>query len=506
MVHVLLLRATSTTGETKVGFHAMLDVSHRLLLCYSRPTVGGVTEEPPTFGRSTSGCGAGPRSGYVQQLAAALSESDHDVTLASGGEEAIARLPDADIDLVLTDLQMGRVGGIEVLEAARRLRPDVPVVVLTGHGTINDAVEAMRKGALDFLTKPVDLDRLDLVIARVVRNRELMLENTRLRKELASQNKRAGAGPRLIGESPAIKTLLADIERIATTTATVLVLGESGTGKELVADYIHACSLRNKAPLVRVNCAALAEGVLESELFGHERGAYTGAVRAHRGRFEAAHGGTLFLDEIGDLSVSSQLKLLRALQERSIERVGSNQPIAVDVRVIAATNRDLRSAVAEGQFREELFYRLSVVVLHVPSLRERRSDVPLLGHAFLTEFAARHGRGIEGFSDEARRHLASHDWPGNVRELRNAVESMVVRAAGPLIEAADVDAWFAETPERGEISLPVGRPLEEIDLAYIERTLDSVGGNKTQAARLLGIGTKTLYRKLERSRRDEDEG
>ena len=435
-----------------------------------------------------------------RQLAAALRDADHQVVLASGGEEAIARLPEADIDLLLTDLKMGAVGGLEVLEAARRLRPDLPVVALTGHGSIGAAVEAMRKGAQDFLTKPVDLDRLDLVIARAARSRELLVENIRLRQELADSKAGAPTRPHIVGDSPAIKALLADIERIASTTATVLILGESGTGKELVAETVHACSARAKGPLVRVNCAALADGVLESELFGHERGAYTGAVRAHRGRFEVANGGTLFLDEIGDLSVSSQLKLLRVLQERTIERVGSSTPIAVDVRLIAATNRDLRAAVADGSFREELFYRLSVVDLLVPPLRDRRGDVALLAEAFRAEFAARHDRAVQGFSDEAVRRLLARDWPGNVRELRNAVESMVVRSLGPLIEEADVEGQFAVAPERGEISLPVGRPLDEVDLAYIHRTLDAVGGNKTRAARLLGIGTKTLYRKLERSR------
>ena len=438
-----------------------------------------------------------------RQLAAALSEAGHDVVLASGGEDAIARLRDLNVDLVLTDLKMGNVGGLEVLEAARRLRPDVPVVMLTGHGSIEAAVEAMRRGAQDFLTKPVDLDQLDLIIARAARSRALMLENIRLRRELAERSGDASGYRHMVGESPSIKALLADIDRVANTTATVLILGESGTGKELVADTVHACSGRAKGPMVRVNCAALAEGVLESELFGHEKGAYTGAVRANRGRFEAANGGTLFLDEIGDLSVSSQLKLLRALQERSIERVGSSRAIPVDVRLIAATNRDLRAAVAEGTFREELFYRLSVVVLQVPSLRERRGDVALLADAFCSEFAVRHGRAVQGFSPDATRRMLAWDWPGNVRELRNAVESMVVRSLGPLIEEADVEALLAGTPDTDEVSLPVGRSLEEVDLAYIRRTLDAVGGNKTRAARVLGIGTKTLYRKLGRSH-DED--
>ena len=434
-----------------------------------------------------------------KQLGQALRESGFTVEVAASGEEALARLPDLDIDVLLTDVQMGRVGGMDVLETAGRVRPDVPVLVLTGHGSIDLAVEAMRKGAADFLTKPVDLDRLELLIARAARSRALMQENERLRRELADAGDRTVDGHSFLGDSPAVRALLADVERIAPTTATVLIQGESGTGKELVAERIHAESKRAEGPLIRVNCAALAEGVLESELFGHEKGAYTGAMKARRGRFEAANGGTLFLDEIGDLSVSSQLKLLRVLQERTIERVGSTRPIHVDVRLIAATNRDLRAAVADGTFREELFYRLSVVVLELPALRARNGDIRLLSEAFTAEFAARHGRSVDGLTPAAIQRLNDHGWPGNVRELRNAIESMVIRAAGATISASDVEAQLDASLNRPQVSVAVGHTLAEVDLAYIRRTLDMVGGNKTLAARMLGIGTKTLYRKLDRA-------
>ncbi len=434
-----------------------------------------------------------------KQLSQALRESGFTVDVAASGEEALARLPDLDVDVLLTDVQMGRVGGMDVLEAAGRTRPDVPVLVLTGHGSIDLAVEAMRKGAVDFLTKPVDLDRLELLIARAARSRALMVENQRLRRELADCSDRQPGNRSFLGTSPTVRALLADIERIAPTSATVLVLGESGTGKELVAERIHAHSKRADGPLIRVNCAALAEGVLESELFGHEKGAYTGAMKARRGRFEAANGGTLFLDEIGDLTVSSQLKLLRVLQERTIERVGSTKPIRVDVRLIAATNRDLRAAVADGSFREELYYRLSVVVLELPGLRARNGDIRLLSEAFVAEFAGRHGRPIEGLTPGAIQRLNDHDWPGNVRELRNAIESMVIRAAGTQISGADVEAQLDASLQRPQVSVAVGHTLAEVDLAYIRRTLDTVGGNKTLAAKMLGIGTKTLYRKLERA-------
>jgi len=426
------------------------------------------------------------------QLAQALEESGHEVQTAASGEEGIARLEATDFELVITDLVMGSVGGLEVLEEARKKQIPTPVLIVTGQGSISAAVEAMQRGAVDFLTKPIDLDRLELVIEKAMATRRILHENAELKRRLAGR-----AGDRkLLGTSPRMLELLADIERIAETNATVLILGESGTGKELVAEAIHNQSKRSGARLVKVNCAALAEGVLESELFGHERGAYTGAHRTREGRFEAAHRGTIFLDEIGDLSVPSQLKLLRVLQEKMFERVGSTQSIEVDVRVVAATNRDLERAVADGTFREELYYRLSVVTLRLPSLRERKGDLPLLIDTFIKEFNAIHGRSITGISPGAMQTLSRYAWPGNVRELRNCIEALVVMSRINEITETALPGHVRSGSESGQIAIPLGRTLDDVNRSYILKTLESVGGNKAKAARILGIGTKTLYRRL----------
>ncbi|MFH1811420.1 MAG: sigma-54 dependent transcriptional regulator [Pseudomonadota bacterium] len=427
------------------------------------------------------------------QLKQALEESGHEVLVAASGDEAIARLPTADLDLVISDLRMGTVDGLAVLDAVRSQRPETPVVILTGQGSIDTAVEAMRRGAVDYLTKPVNLDRLDLVIVKALASRRLLRENAELRRQLAG---RGGLRP-LLGGSLPMQRLKADIDRIAGTVATVLLLGESGTGKELAAEAIHRNSSRAEHPLIKVNCAALSEGLLESELFGHERGAYTGAHRSREGRFEAAEGGSIFLDEIGDLSVASQLKLLRVLQERTVERVGANATIPVDVRVIAATNKDLQAAVRDGSFREELYYRLSVVTLRLPALRDRHEDLELLLEAFLQEFNAIHGRQVQRLSGAALQRLRAYAWPGNVRELRNCMESLVVMARGESIELADLpDHLRATEAGTDQFSIPLGRTLDDVEREYILRTLSSVVGNKARAARVLGIGAKTLYRKL----------
>lgn len=426
------------------------------------------------------------------QLSGALEESGHQVEVAASGEEAIARMQGDDFDLIISDLVMGAVGGLEVLAAASKHCATTPVLIMTGQGSIDTAVEAMRRGALDYLTKPVNLDRLDLAIEKALRSRRLLCENAELKRQLVGRQ----GDRRLLGDSPAMRQLLADIERSADSNATVLLLGESGTGKELAAEAIHRHSPRTAGQLVKVNCAALAEGVLESELFGHERGAYTGAHRARQGRFEQASGGTIFLDEIGDLTVASQLKLLRVLQERTVERVGSNSPIPIDVRVIAATNRDLDRAVAGGTFREELLYRLSVVKLTLPPLRERRGDVELLTGAFVREFNRIHGRAVESMNPDAIRALEAHTWPGNVRELRNCIESLVVMARSSQLSVEDLPLHIRSGGADGELSMPLGRTLDHVEREYILKTLDSVGGNKARAARVLGIGNKTLYRKL----------
>ena len=436
-----------------------------------------------------------------RQLAGALEDSGYAVEVAASGEAGLAQLRALAPDVIITDLKMGGLGGLDVVEHTRRERPDTPVIILTGHGNIETAVDAMRRGALDFLTKPVDLDRLELVIEKALRSRALLQENSTLRRQLSE---RRAAKRSLLGHSSAMQTLLAAIERVADTSATVLILGESGSGKELVAETIHRLSGRAGGPLVKVNCAALPETLLEAELFGHERGAFTGAHRSRTGRFEAADGGTMFLDEIGDLNLAAQLKLFRVLQERVIERIGASRPIPVDVRLVTATNRDLAAEVRAGRFREELYYRLRVVELATPPLRARAEDVPLLAEAFCRELAAEHGRSVEGFSRTALNALVRHPWPGNVRELRNVVESAVVMARGREIELADLPAELRGSEGAvAALTVPYGEALADAERRYILATLDQVGGNKTQAARQLGVGAKTLYRKLESYGRHE---
>ena len=430
----------------------------------------------------------------LQGLCAALGDSGYEVIGAASGEEAMARLDLSPVDVIVSDVMMGRVSGIDLLSHVQRHYPDISVILLTAYGTIESAVEAMRRGAYDYLTKPINLDKLELLVERACKRRELLRENRQLRRQLRRQFSVSG----IIGQSRAMQRILQQVSQIAPTGASVLIQGESGTGKELVASAIHHHSgPRAEGPLVKVNCVALAESLIESELFGHERGAFTGAHRTRKGRFELASGGTLFLDEIGDLSVATQLKLLRAIQEREIERVGGQSPIPVDVRLIAATNRDLEQAMREGAFREELYYRLKVVTLQIPPLRERPEDIrPLLEH-FLAQFCREHGRQIRGFSEQALARLTAHAWPGNVRELRNCVESLVVTTRGEEIGVRDLPSALLEEEGQGRVlQVPMGRRLEDVERRYIMQTLEMLGNNKARAAQVLGISKKTLYRRL----------
>jgi len=430
----------------------------------------------------------------LQGLCAALGDSGHEVIGAASGEAAMARLDLSPVDVVVSDVMMGRVSGIDLLSHMQQHYPDTAVILLTAFGTIESAVDAMRRGAYDYLTKPINLDRLELLVARACRRQGLLRENRELRRQL-----RQFSVCGIIGQSAAIRQILEQVEQIAPTAASVLVQGESGTGKELVATAIHHHSgPRAEGPLVKVNCVALAESLIESELFGHERGAFTGAHRTRKGRFELASGGTLFLDEVGDLSVATQLKLLRAIQEREIERVGGQTPIAVDVRLIAATNRDLEQAMQQGSFREELYYRLKVVTIQIPPLRERPDDIrPLVEH-FLQLFCREHGKQIGGFSDAAMARMSAHAWPGNVRELRNCVESLVVTVRGHEIRQRDLPPTMQSQDEGNPhlLALPMGRTLEQVEQRYILRTLQMLSNNKARTAQVLGISKKTLYRRL----------
>ncbi len=381
---------------------------------------------------------------------------------------------------------------MDLLDYVQKHHPDTAVILVTAFGTIEQAVGAMRKGAFDYLTKPINLDRLELLVHRAHRRIALERENRDLRRQLRSQFSVSG----IIGQSDAMRDILRQIEQIATTNASVLIRGDSGTGKELVASAIHHHSRRADGPLVKVNCVAFADGVVESELFGHERGAFTGAHRTRQGRFEAANQRTLFLDEVGDLSVPTQLKLLRAIQEKEIERVGGQTTITVDVRLIAATNRDLEQAMKEGQFREELYYRLKVVTLTIPSLRERPEDIPLLLKYFCKHFCEEHEKEINGFSKRATERLCAYHWPGNVRELRNCVESLVVTGRGHEITVGDLPASLAPDEHPTIVPMPMGLAIEEVERRYVLRTLKRLGGNKARTAKVLGMSKKTLYRRL----------
>jgi two-component system response regulator HydG len=424
----------------------------------------------------------------------------HEVVLAEDFDAALRALRERSFDLVLTDVVLPEgKDGMDLLPEVKRLQPRTPVVVMTAYGTIEKAKRAMREGAYDFLEKPLDVPRLRAVVESALRAREDVAASETLRESLARDGVwREG----FVGASPAIHEVFRTVAKVAPTNATVLLLGESGTGKELVAEALHAAGSRSRGPFVKVNCAALAESLLESELFGHVKGAFTGAVADRAGRFQAADRGTLFLDEVGDIPLHTQVKLLRVLQTREIERVGDSRPLRVDVRLVAATNADLEAKVRKGTFREDFYFRLKVVTIRMPPLRERRTDIRLLAEHFRRLYSERHGRTTTGFSAEALRVLSTHEFPGNVRELENLVEAAVVLSEGPEI---GVDALPSEVggrqrvedlPEADVIRIPAGTPLPEAERVVILDALARTGGNKTAAARILKIGLRTLYRKL----------
>lgn len=428
-------------------------------------------------------------------LGAAFEMEGYEVRLASNGQEGLDQIAKGDIDLVVTDLRMDGISGEEVLRRVTTQNPGIPVIVLTGHGSIDAAVDAMRNGAYDFLTKPLNLDQLLMIAKRALQGRELSLQH----KELKAQVDQTKSLEGMIGKSAAMQKIAELIKKVAPSKASVLITGESGVGKEVVADAIHALSGRKDHECVKVHCAALSETLLESELFGHEKGAYTGADQMAKGRFELAHNSTIFLDEIGEIDQSTQVKLLRVLQEKKFERVGGSQTIEVDVRVVAATNKNLEELVKQGKFREDLFYRLNVVRIEVPPLRERKDDIPLLIAHFLKEFEAEAkdlGKTITGVDSRARSALYKYDWPGNIRELRNCMESAVVMCSGGEITLDDLPPTISKATAAENITIPAGSTLEEAEKIVIEQTLAANKGNKSKTAELLGIGRKTLQRKL----------
>lgn len=417
---------------------------------------------------------------------------DYNVKTAKNGKEGLSLVEKGDIDLVVTDLKMDGISGEEVLRRVTTETPGIPVIVLTGHGSIDAAVDAMKNGAYDFLTKPLNLDQLNMIVKRALENRELSLQHTMLKKELSD----ATSFDKMIGKSNEMRRLFELVKKAAPSRASVLITGESGVGKELVADAVHNLSPRKDKAFIKVHCAALSESLLESELFGHEKGAFTGADSMKKGRFELAHGGTIFLDEIGEINQTTQIKLLRVLQERKFERVGGEETIEVDVRVVAATNRNLEEEVKAGRFREDLYYRLNVVHLNVPPLRERKDDIPLLIDSFVKKFSAENGKQISGVENRARQALYKYDWPGNIRQLQNCIESAVVMCSGSEISLEDLPPTVSEFSGGENISVPMGISLEDAEKIIIRGNLAFNKGNKTKTAEILGIERKTLSKKI----------
>lgn len=422
-----------------------------------------------------------------------LSRWGYAVEEADDGDGAVSLVRERPWDLILMDVRMARLSGLEALPEIRSLNPAIPVIIMTAYSSVEAAVEALKKGAYDYLTKPLDFDELRIVMERATEHRRLREENTLLRQTLES---RFDSGS-IIGRSAPMTELLETISQVAPSDATVLITGESGTGKELFAGAIHFNSRRREGPFVKINCGALTETLLESELFGHEKGAFTGADRRKEGTFRHADGGSLFLDEVSDMTHAMQVKLLRVLQEREIVRVGGNEPIPVDVRIIAATNRDPRREVEQGRLREDLFFRLNVVQVTVPGLRHRREDIPLLAQRFLEDFAEKNRRSITGFTPRAMDHLVKHSWPGNVRELMNVIERAVVLSRKDYIDAEDLSLFYCAS---GNVASGHQQqlPLEQMEQRAILETLDSAGGNKSEAARRLGITRRTLHKKLKK--------
>lgn len=432
---------------------------------------------------------------HRETLRTLLEEWGYATVGAASGEAAVALCREQPFDLILMDVRMSGMSGIEATRAIRAYNPAIPIVIMTAYSDVENAVEALKSGAYDYLTKPLAFDALKPALERALDHAALRDEVRVLRDSLSSSFDTRN----VIGKSPAMRQLLGMVSAIAPSEATVLITGESGTGKEVAARLIHANSNRRNGPYVAVNCAALSETLLESELFGHEKGAFTGAEKRREGRFLAADKGTIFLDEVGEIPLAMQVKLLRVIQERELQRVGGDQTVKVDVRILAATNRDLRQEVEEGRFRQDLYYRLNVVSLQLPPLRERSEDIPLLAMHFLKMFAERNAKIVKGFTPAAMDRLLKYSWPGNVRELENAVERAVVLLIGEYVSERELPPSLTEESEAGKTpKRDFGNmTLEEIERMAVLDTLEQVGGNKSEAARRLGINRKTLLAKLE---------
>jgi two-component system response regulator HydG len=442
--------------------------------------------------------------GILDTLKILLKNSGFHVETAQGGRAGLAALNSSVPDIVLTDIRMPQVGGIQILERAQELDPEMPVILMTAQATLQSAIDAVNRGGFYYIQKPFANDDLVAICRRAAEYRELRSENKHLKREIRRREKSTSVKP--LGKSKTFLDVLRLAEQVAPTDSTVLILGQSGTGKEVVSRYIHDLSERSDGPFFSINCGALPENLLESELFGHVKGSFTGAVRDKQGMFMAARGGTFFLDEIAEMTPATQVKLLRVLQEREALPVGGTEPIPVDVRVIAATNRDLDEEIRRGSFRTDLYYRLNVISLYLPPLRERRDDILLLAEAFLARIARQRGEEVKRLTDASVEAISTYDWPGNVRELENALEHAAVLAHGPELEPAVLPARVLEPKAQPLVGdrPPENPTLEVIEQAYIKWVLDAEGGNKSRAAEVLGIDPSTLYRKL--SRYDSDSG
>lgn len=432
---------------------------------------------------------------HCQMLEVVLKAEKYATQRAQDGQSAIEAVKERFYDLILMDIRMNRVGGIEALEKIKEISPDIPIIMMTAYGSVDTAVQAMRSGAYDYLTKPLDIDELKILVAKALRHHQLEKENIFLKEQLGSRFDFSN----IIGRSRAMKELLETVAMVAPSEATVLILGESGTGKELIANAIHQNSPRSNHPFIKVNCAALPETLLESELFGHEKGAFTGAVSRRQGRFHLAHKGSILLDEIAEMSMATQSKILRVLQEREFEPIGSSETVKVDTRIITATNKNLQEEVKANRFREDLYYRINVVNLNVPSLRDRREDIPLLVDFFLKRYAKKNHRNLKGFTPKAMDLLMRYDWPGNIRELENVVERSVIMMRGDFITPDEFPGVLKSLdPEYEQISAEMlsGKSLKEMEKAMIMRTLQETDGNRTRAAEILGISRRTLQLKL----------
>lgn len=433
-----------------------------------------------------------PRVG--ESLRLLLQKKGYSTLLASNGKEGLQLFRQETVDLVITDVVMPKMGGLELLEAVKALRPETEVIVISAQGTIEKAVQAMKLGAFDFIEKPINPRVISLLVERALEKQTLILQNRDLRSQLEDRFHFKN----IIGRSEKMVNIFNLIRHIAPYDSSVLIIGESGTGKELIANAIHYNSPRAAMPFIKVSCASLSEGIIESELFGHEKGAFTGAIASRKGRFELAHQGTLFLDEVEDIPLSTQIKLLRVLQEGEFERVGGNKTIKVNIRIIAASNRDLQEAVRNSTFREDLYYRLNVVNIKLPALRERKEDIPFLVQFFIEKFNKKYQMNVKGVSQRAMSLLMDYSWSGNVRELENTIESSLVVHTPEVLDIQHLPPEIREFKQEQEvIPIKIGTPLEEVERELLLQTLKATRGNKQRAAKLLGINVRTIHRKLE---------